>query len=316
MKKQLLLFIAVFFFQIASYAQYYTFSKSTAAYTEISGTTLTNGEFGEFDVFKIKLPFTFNLFGEDFDTLYTTIGYASFTYEILEYNGEPITNMSGYELSVFDSFDKQGFDSSSIKYQTTGSVGNRIVKVQWKGISFESDTTGKDYANGQLWLYEKDFKVEYHYGPTSIQNSETLYGTQGGFIVAILNQDGSDGYILTGDAKNPVSHTPAGTPPPAVVNPNTAGMVYTFSKSASTPVLPSSVKEKIIVSPNPFSDYIQIQNQSELRFSEVSIYNMQGALIQRVQGDVTSINTAGLAPGIYELIITTPQGSMVEKLVK
>jgi hypothetical protein len=54
---------------------------------------------------------------------------------------------------------------SYIRYQTIGSIGQRIFMLEFSKIGMESDP--REYINVQLWLYEQAGEIELHYGPNS-----------------------------------------------------------------------------------------------------------------------------------------------------
>jgi hypothetical protein len=74
-------------------------------------------------------------------------------------------------------------NNSPISYSTTGSVGSRILKIQWKNAGFHYDTTST--INFQMWLYETSNIVEVHIGPNSVPNPSLVY-----------QENGSDGPVV------------------------------------------------------------------------------------------------------------------------
>lgn len=70
--------------------------------------------------------------------------------------------------------DYESKNRGKIYYETVGTTGNRIFKVEYRNVGFYSDTLGTDTANFQIWLYEQDNAIEYRAGYSSISNIEFM----------------------------------------------------------------------------------------------------------------------------------------------
>lgn len=267
------------------------------------------------EVFQFTLPFNFTFFDQTFNTLYIDGGFATFTYERVDLgNGQFIENLAGYEMYVYDS-EIYGGDASPISYTTEGTAGNRILKVQWKNCAFEPDENGTDYANFQLWLYENDGKLEYHYGPISVSGSDSYGYPAEGPTVSILNGDGTQGIILTGSPSNPTVNSPGTATDIFMTDSPSEETVYVFTRSAATGTLSATEDAGIKVFPNPFKDKLTVSNEGSLAISEIKLTGMDGKVVLSASGN-SSINTEHILPGVYFLEIHTPAGVARRKLIK
>ncbi|MDC1106653.1 endonuclease [Prolixibacteraceae bacterium] len=94
----------------------------------------------------------------------------------------------------------------------------------------------------------------------------------------------------------------------------------TGDRKASTAVTELTLASKVSILPNPATDYIQIQNNTQVaQFSKIEIYNIMGMVVKQrtlqVQDQKIELNT--LKSGIYIMKLYTTKGNIiVKKLVK
>ena len=85
-------------------------------------------------------------------------------------------NLYSILIDPIDRATYSGNAPSSISYQTTGSAGSKVAKIQWRNIGFngeKSDVSSlNDSTNFQMWFYESDGSVEYRFGQSSITDFE------------------------------------------------------------------------------------------------------------------------------------------------
>ncbi len=174
MKKLLFLFLIA---ALRLNAQSYPFTQLTDPYVDLTGpTTLTTSTPWTYaSAFTVPIGFNFTFMGMPFTTLY--VEGSGFTYFDANY----------YYLCLpftvkLASKGTSG-NNSPISYSTTGSVGSRILKVQWKNAGFHYDTTST--MNFQLWLYETTNIIEMHYGSSNVANPALVY-----------QENGSDGPVV------------------------------------------------------------------------------------------------------------------------
>jgi hypothetical protein len=109
---------------------------------------------------RIIVPgFTWSWAGHSFDTLYVSQG------RIAAEKQDVLVNIGVFE----DLCDRgMGTDSSQspISYKIRGFRGHHIVKIEWKNAGFFEDWSYQGncdrHLQFQLWLYEKDSRVELH----------------------------------------------------------------------------------------------------------------------------------------------------------
>lgn len=80
-----------------------------------------------------------------------------------------------------------GLDPSIIRWNTSGDPGDRVFTIEWANAGFYeeiADTTSTSYVNIQVRLFEADGVIEFHYGPSLIDDSTDLDPTIATLILA------------------------------------------------------------------------------------------------------------------------------------
>ena len=288
-------------------AQSYFFSTLNATYQDLSSPTLVSSpDWNDFSVFKVKLPFKFNYFGKSYDTIYAMGGFDGFVYETDGKNQFfPSDQIYTFDNGMVDSQNNE----STISYQTTGSIPNRIFKLQTKNAHFSEDATATDYANVQLWLYETSNVIEIHYGTSSILNSETwqVPDTKGPSI-GIFNTNTN--YVsLSGNADNPtVSSTEISMSIDGVPSIN---KVFRFNPKKVGLSMLSSLNT-FSMFPNPTSGMITIQHAEGKNLQIIDLYGKEIVRKDQLVSD-SKIQLEGiLNAGIYFVNIFNQSGEIVE----
>ncbi len=137
----------------------YTFVKDSVVWQELNSQTIlnTNNSAWNFS-YKIPIGFSFEYLGNEFDSLtIETNGYLVFDQD------------RNYALTAFlgfgDCVDATG-NHSVLGYALSGTVGNRILKIQYKNTSISSNST--QFFTYQVWLKESG-AAEIHIGPNDFQ---------------------------------------------------------------------------------------------------------------------------------------------------
>ncbi len=194
----------------------YFFSQSSGVYSNLTGAiSLNNGNTWDDPEYEIPLGFNFNFYGNTLDSLIITgYGYGA-ELGLTSNQITPVIVPLGVDL--IDRGSENGLSLSPISYKTTGVVGNRITKIEWKNAGFyngdkDDDDVYEDYVNLQLWIYENGNKIEFHYGPTVINDFNASYdGENGPWGVGISSLFDFDGYDYKGKSQilsgNPLSPT-------------------------------------------------------------------------------------------------------------
>ena len=313
MKYTLLLLVAVVLFIITPLnAQSYTFSQYTSAYANLTSPTVISApNWTDFSVFTLRLPFKFNYFGANFDTLYVMGGFEGFVY----YGNGSGGNFGSHEIYTYDNAMTDFNGTATISYQVTGAQPNRILKVQTLNANFDNDTSETDYGNVQLWLYEGSNIIEMHYGQSSILHPADTWQVPNcaGPTVTII-KDASSFVSLSGNASSPTASSTAaslcvtGAPP--------QDKVYKFAPNASG-VAELNNNIEVILSPNPTTGIFTIVT-SEITPSQIIITNMLGEKIYSslINSPKSEIDLSKHPSGIYFLNIKTPNGITVRKIIK
>jgi hypothetical protein len=164
----------------------YVFSSYTEPYQNLSNATdLFNGAKVDDSLAILPLGFDFKWAYSDLilDTfLLQTNGYIYTKTTDTFLDGLPNHGMVPFAADLADRAinDSVAPALSKISYQTTGTVGDRICKVEWKNIGFYFDSTHIDFANFQVWIYEKYNRIEFRYGTHSINDLELNFETFNG----------------------------------------------------------------------------------------------------------------------------------------
>ena len=288
-------------------AQSYSFSVLNATYQDLTSPTLVSTpDWNEYSVFKVKLPFKFNYFGKNYDTIYAMGGFDGFVYETDGQNQFfPSDQIYTFDNRMTDTEN----NASTISYQTTGSSPNRIFKLQTKNAHFSADNSAADYANVQLWLYEISNIIEIHYGTSSILNNETwdVPGTKGPSVGIFSTY--SNFVSLSGNADNPtassteISMSIDGVP--------SVNKVFRFEpKKVGISVL--NAFNTFSMFPNPTSGIITIQHAEGKNLQIIDLYGKEIVRENQLTSD-SKIQLEGvLTQGIYFVNILSKSGEILE----
>jgi len=152
--------------------QRFIFSTSMDTYTHLSAgaTDMTpDPEEGEpyWDDFisdAITLPFTFKFQNVDVNTIHID------SYGGINFNGVGVEEEMVHISAL--TYDYAGAPSrGQILYETTGTAGSRIFKIEFKDVSSYENLTGNDTFNFQIWLYEGTNVIEIRTGYSNVPPS-------------------------------------------------------------------------------------------------------------------------------------------------
>lgn len=310
MRKLLLILFALFTAHSVKAVNYYTFSHSTATYTEISSPTLVTATFLS-DEYVLNLGVSFKMFGYDF-------GMNGNDLKILRTGAIVGMNAASDRLFALDGFLVKGFiagdGTSSISYALDGTAGSRILKVRFKNVGMEGGDEN-DFVNFQMWLYEDGSKMEVRIGPHQIADPTKVFvsGVTGPSVGIFLSDlaftTDYEVQFLDGNSANPTLSEELFNNLDDVPAANT---VYTFAHS--TAGNGESITGKIRswnVYPNPGRGKYTIIPGNEEKLVSVEVFSLNGDL-QRVflmQGLRAQpvIDISDMAPGMYMLMCRTSE---------
>ena len=79
----------------------------------------------------------------------------------------------------------------------------------------------------------------------------------------------------------------------------------------------AELNNQLRVYPNPASDFINIDNESDETIQSIEILSVEGQLVARLQErNLSRINISELSPGVYYLRIETENGMAIKKIIK
>lgn len=305
------------------HGQSYHFTASSEPYVELTdGIPLVTEVWDDPD---LAIPIGFNF--QYYDTTLQNL-YLPSNFSIITLVDDPAASIvANIVLFGADLVDRGILDStllSPITYKTFGTVGNRILTVQWKNAGFFGDLlefgTSTDFVNFQLKLYESTGEIKYVYGPSSVTHPTQDYNGTGGPIIGILEKldyinDVNLGEIilLAGNPTNPtvvnsyVETHLNGTIPP--------GTAYSFSRVATATHDLVKVDEKIFYYPNPAIAFITVKDElkSEI-LSPVKVINDAGQVV-KTDNTASTIELDNLPSGIYMVTFQTSDGTVLQKIL-
>jgi hypothetical protein len=297
----------------AGWAGAYTFSTTTAAYTDLVGSTsISNGIKWDIAEFEITLPFPFRFYSKLMDKI------------IVSDPDKFRFSDTNYYLCVYeaDMIDRGWYESSSkspISYIVTGNTGSRIMKIEWKNCAFwdlvDSSYFNVDYINLQLWLFEGSNALEIHIGPNNIPHGNLVYNPNTGPYIGLeKNNQPIDYYSLNGSPSSPVMLNNflgriTGTPP--------SGTVYRFSNTYVG--IEDDPLNQLLIYPNPFKDRLIIHQEHPTAGGIcIRLMDIAGKIVyecKHTENDI-EINNLDTPPGVYLLSIDTGDKVYIQKLIR
>lgn len=334
MKIKQLLILVLSFWTLSLFAQSYSFKASMGTYEHLdSSISLNNGIVWDDPQFAIPIGFDFNYGGQTFKEIFLEdfgLGglVSSDTSErgivpvIVVYGADIIDR--GYDL-VGDTMTSQ----SNISYQLVGTMGDRILKIEWNNVGFFEDigenNISSDYTNFQLWLHEGTNDIEMHFGRTSILQPEISYEGEPGPYIGLYpyfdtEEDTLAGtaYMLEGDPIAPTLNAITSFDEATYITGTIPeGTIYRFSAVTTSTndairLLPFSI------APNPANNSIRLLSEEPLTtIAHIQILTISGQVVKRFMPTIRELNIADLKSGIYAVqLITEGGGSVLKKFVK
>jgi len=288
----------------SAFANYYSFSKTTGTYTNLTGAiSLNNNQLWDDPEYIFPIGFDFQLFDLTIDSLYFGLGLGGVVSNRIHPSIGADYVILPFETDLIDRGDLFSVSMSPISYQLGGSPGNQILKIEWQNAGFydEEDSIGtlNDYINFQLWLYEGTNTIEFHF-ESSMLTYPTInyYGLTGAFI-GLTNFDLTISHFLAGDPSNPIMVDSLfflnGTP--------TDGTIYKFSKNPIG-IDPHRINSSFAkIYPNPFHHHTTLTiNNIMISKGELKIIDIFGRTVKTISNIHTNKITFTcneLTNGIY-----------------
>jgi hypothetical protein len=225
MKKITFLFTLLIAFGYSTYAQVsaYSFSETTEAYAQITGTTSTaTGDDGSQNT--VAIGFTFNYEGTDYtDFSINTNGFIRLGTTI---GGSPWTNSLGNAAAqrplIAPFWDDNNMTGGEIRYAVTGTSPNQVLTVNWHNSKIGGGgSTASSAVSTLLRLYETTNVIEFVYS-----NPYTTANT----VTASVGLNGASSFLsVTPAVASTVSSGTANNAINATVMANLAGKKLIFT---------------------------------------------------------------------------------------
>lgn len=284
-------------------------------------TVITNNQVWDDPEFSIPVDFDFYLNGIQIDSLSFRSGGGAELEGIDASGQETDMFIIPFGADIIDRGYNTSVASSEISYKLIGSEGSHILQIQWKNVGFYNEIdslgTSTSYTNFQLWLFEANSKIEFIYGPRSIENKPVIFGSFTGPMIGLTNSDFSTSFLLSGQATNP---TLMNSQAYIVGIPN-ANAVYTFELKI-VGVEENLEKSDLQFSPNPVLNelFVSIDVSSFTNYS-MRIYNSIGQVVysnQSLNSNQFNIDVSDFDAGIFyiELMDKISAKKISKKIVK
>jgi hypothetical protein len=221
--KTIALLMSVFICSAKAQNFSYSIVKDSASYSPLAGASvLSVGENFRNKQFGVRLPFQFNFCGSLTDSiLIKGNGFISFD------------ENQGFSFVAFNNFssrpDTNQQFTSSILTQTSGSAGNRVIKIEFRNVA-QSTLSTYDHLNYQIWIRENGNSVELHIGSNSYESFDDMAQLLG--LINVNMNTTNIAYLISGAPSAPIGQTITAESPLAYLNTIPAtGLIYQFIPS-------------------------------------------------------------------------------------
>jgi hypothetical protein len=304
---------------------FYSFSTFTAAYTTITGVSVTNSLMWDEDIDTVPIGFNFKLYNVQNDSISFIGGsYATFNDVV----NDPLLTAAA---PMFEDLCDKAFDPnvnvegdpggiSNISYTTTGTVGSRICKIEVNNGGFYGENSNGPSAstvNYQVWLYETSNNIEFRFGACTLLNPLDNFLNPGGFISGLVDDldyntvTATNSNLLNGPHANPTMVGLSPTATDYITGTPQSGRVYKFTNTTITSVKTNSKPTGIKLYPNPAKDKLYLANiSSELNNATLEFYDVAGKLIHSEKLN-EQIDLSSFTKGIYLLKVKTQNNESV-----
>jgi hypothetical protein len=200
---------------------------------------------------------------------------------------------------------------SHVGYQIFGTQGNRILKIEWGNVNFNSGTIA-DSLNFQVWIYEQSEMVEFHYGPSSVEQPSKYSEIN----ISLYEEDDEASlytYSLNGNPNAPTFNDDLDGEISSIPE---EGTVYQFVLNDTSTSIFNNEYGKIKVHPNPSKDIFSIDFGSSVGRTSVMLYNVVGEkLLQKsTMNEVMDLDLSTFEKGNYLLYMNNNKYSSTKRI--
>jgi len=323
MKFQYYYLILFFYLTNITAQSVYDFETENMSYQDLTGSiSLNNGQIWDDPAYTIPIGFDFQLGAFNFDTIYIVEWGLGGDLSSTPNDSGILPIIVPIGQDIYSREDLNGNSISPISYKLEGTIGNQILKIEWKNVGFLDDSTADDYMNLQLWLFEGSNIIEYHYGDNEINNPDESYEGETGPYVSLFTSYNMDSdqledyaYVLSGNPLNPtvlVYNQGDDADGPILDGTISNGTVYRFVPEQLSVSDVSDIQFDIY--PNPTSSYLRV-NTSINNF-KISVYNAIGQKINILEFQDNKLDVYHFPDGIYFIKIESEYGATIKKFIK
>jgi len=289
--------------------------QSGQPYNKLSGaTSLTNNVLWDSDDhFAAPIGFNSNIAGTVNDTLYLLAGNFA-TPQI----GAVMDGFAVLATSLMDRGSISGTARSDIRYETVGSQGFRIFKLEVFNAGFETEFLNngelKDSVSFQIWVYESNHAVEFRFGPSMVSNFQDYFGSNifSGFVRNIDTAQGTfdNYYVLNGNPTAPtIDSLSSILDNKGLTSMPASGIVYRFTPKGTTGIKQLTPGTLASVYPTVCSQYVTVKASGNENIQAVIFNNFgQCVLKSKILSGTNNLDLSGMAPGSYFVRLTDSAG--------
>lgn len=328
--KRITLLAAILVASISAKAQdFYTFTKSEATYEDLTdAVSINNGEAWWFlsEMGPFESTFPISVFGQEFNK------FAFIDGNFITFNDDDSLITFFYPTIAF-LMDKGYPDSnqSPVSYKIEGNEGSRILKLELQNAALvpelifqEPTPTLSTFLNYQIWFYEADNSIEYHYGDHNITDL-TLLNEEGMPIVILelynfIEEETERAGLVTGAVENPVymefaSEEDFPDNPEEVLTLSDIPQPNTVYRFELNPASVDGVEKPVFsIYPNPATEIVNLSFYETI-YTEYAVYDMTGRniLSGTINGESNKqISVESLQSGTYVFKV----GNTTKKFIK
>lgn len=292
----------------------YQFNLSNQSYQDLTGATLVP-EQDSWPAQDVTIPLGFNFTFFDHTVNEVTVVPISPSLALSSFDDE----IAATSNNCVNRNLQTPTEHSVLSYNTSGSAGQRICKIEMKNFGAFSiqGTNAADYLNFQIWLYEGSNDVELHYGPSSFQDPYKVFPYGGPRAYLWYNGNNQD-YYGCNVANNPQNPRFGQVPDTGYLYSfPVSGTVYKFSMGTTT-INETAAGNFINIYPTTVANTITI-NSTDATINEVSITSLEGKQLVKQSAlaeNTYQVDVASLPPGMYIMQVMADNKRTIRKFIK